>query len=31
VEQNRRPRYQSTQLPKTDLWQRCLKHTMEKW
>jgi hypothetical protein len=30
VEQNRGPRYESTQLCPPDFWQRCQKHTMEK-
>jgi hypothetical protein len=29
-EQNRRPKYESTQLCSTDIWQSCPKHTMEK-
>jgi hypothetical protein len=30
VEQNRRPRYESTPLYPPHFWQRCQKHTMEK-
>jgi hypothetical protein len=30
MEQNRRPRYESTQLCPPDFWQRCQKYTMEK-
>jgi hypothetical protein len=30
IEQNRRPRYESTQLHPSEFWQRCPKHMMEK-
>jgi hypothetical protein len=30
VKQNRRPRYESTQLHSPDFWQRHQKYTMEK-